>query len=328
MGDFVVDAEVLARARFGTSRLTETVAALKILRGPQCRPWHRAWRDRHRDAFRRRLAADPQARALVGHGFGPTWTADFLTVPPAAPDLSLDEELHHLESLSDEQIRRDLLAVRGPLPPEVGGSGLASCAAGLLRWVWSETVAADWPRRRRVLQADIVARTARLATLGWSGALADIGPGVRWLGDNRLQVNQRWYPTRDIRGADLIFLAAHAPGGWVSWRLPDRYGVVYPVTGVFAADPSPRPGPLGRLLGDNRAQILLRCREPISTSALAAVTGQPLGGVGNHLRVLLDAGLLHRRRAGRQVLYWCSEVGRDLVASSGAADHGIGNAAP
>ena len=41
----------------------------------------------------------------------------------------------------------------------------------------------------------------------------------------------------------------------------------------------------------------------MSTSQLVAVTGQGLGSVGRHLRVLLDAGLVERRRSGRSVLY-------------------------
>ncbi|MFI6735384.1 winged helix-turn-helix domain-containing protein [Nonomuraea sp. NPDC050451] len=41
----------------------------------------------------------------------------------------------------------------------------------------------------------------------------------------------------------------------------------------------------------------------MSTTRLVAVTGQGLRSVGRHLRGLLDAGLVERRRAGRSVLY-------------------------
>ena len=56
---------------------------------------------------------------------------------------------------------------------------------------------------------------------------------------------------------------------------------------------------------------------PTSTSALVAATGLPLGSVGGHLRVLLDAGLLERRRSGREVMYWRSPVGATLVEAPG-----------
>ena len=319
MGVFVVDADVMARARFGTSRLTETTAGLSVLHHGDPLPWHRPWREAHLPAYAQRLAADPVAAAVVAHAYGRSWIADFLTVPPPAPDLSLDEELAHLESLSDAQIRADLAFVREPLPRELSAGGLAATVAALLRWVWDTTIAPEWPRRRRVLQADVVARTARLSSEGWSGVLRGLAPGVRWLGDGLLQVNAGRFPPRDIRGTDLLFLAAHSRGGSVQWRLPDRYALVYPVSGSAAADPAPVPDALARLLGPARARVLLQAQQPISTTALTAVTGMPLGSVGGHLRVLLDAGLLERRRAGREVLYWCSDAGTALLAAGAPA---------
>jgi DNA-binding transcriptional ArsR family regulator len=316
MGEFIVDADVLARTRFGTSQLTETLAGLVILRSPDVRPWHRDWYDTHAAAFRDRLADDPVGRALLAHAFGPSWTADFLTVPPTAPDQLLDEELAYLRSLDDDRIRADLEFVSGALPPVLTATGLAATAAELLRWVWEQTIRDEWDRRVRVLRADVVARTARLSSEGWSGALDGIAPGVRWLADGRLQVNAHPYPPRDIRGRDLLLIAAHSRGSWVSWRLPDTFAVVYPVTGVFASGPAPLPEALARLVGRNRARILSALAAPTSTSALAASTGLPLGSVGGHLRVLLDAGLLERRRSGREVLYWRSATGEDLLTGS------------
>ena len=319
MGVFVVDADVMARARFGTSRLVETTAALSILRRPDPLPWHRTWRAEHLAAFHERLAGDPVAAAVVAHAYGTSWVADFLTVPPPAPDLSLDEELAHLEAMDDEQIRADLAVVREPLPRALSAGGLAATVAELLRWVWDTTVRSEWPRRKRVLQADVVARTARLSSEGWSGVLRDLAPGVRWLGEGLLQVNAGRFPPRDIRGSDLLFLAAHSRGGSVQWRLPHTYALVYPVSGSSAADPARVPDALARLLGPARARVLVQAQSPVSTTALTALTGMPLGTVGGHLRVLLDAGLLERRRAGRQVLYWCSDTGTALLAASAPA---------
>ncbi|MGY1649632.1 helix-turn-helix domain-containing protein [Geodermatophilus sp. SYSU D01119] len=316
MGEFIVDADVMARARFGTSQLTETLAALTMLRSPAVPPWHRPWADTHAAAFRERLAADPVGAALLAAAFGATWTADFLTVPPSAPDLTIDEELGFLESLDDAAVRADLEVATGPLPPELTATGLAATAAALLRWTWEHTVRDEWPRRLRVLRADVVSRTARLSSGGWSAALDGISPGVRWLANGRLQVNAHPYPPRDVRGRDLLFIAATGPGGWVSWRLPDTYAVVYPVTGVLAGGPAPLPDALVRLLGRTRARLLAALDAPQSTTALTARTGLPLGSVGGHLRVLLDAGLLERRRSGREVLYWRSDAGRTLLAAA------------
>ena len=319
MGEFIVDADVIARTRFGTSQLTESLAGLAILRAPDVRPWHRDWYDAHVSAFRARLAEDPVGAALLRHAFGASWTADFLTVPPSAPDLVLDDELAYLESLDDDRIRADLEFVAGPLPEVFTATGLASTAAELLRWVWRQTIRDEWERRSRVLRADVVSRTGRLSSEGWSGALDGLAPGVRWLANGRLQVNAHPYPPRDIRGRDLMLIAAHSRGSSLSWHLPDRFALVYPVMGVFADGPSPLPEPLVRLLGRTRSRILTRLGSPAGTSTLAAELELPVGSVGGHLRVLLDAGLLERRRAGREVLYRWSDAGSDLVSASGAA---------
>lgn len=101
----------------------------------------------------------------------------------------------------------------------------------------------------------------------------------------------------------------------MQWRLPDRYALVYPVSGGSVAGPVPVSDALARLLGTTRASVLVQAQAPISTTALTAITGLPLGSVGGHLRVLLDAGLVERRRAGREVLYWCSDAGASLVAA-------------
>lgn len=308
MSEFIVDADVLASARFGTSQLTETVSALKMLLGPS-EPWYRAWRETHLAGWRAHLAAHPLRRAIVEGSHGPRWTADFLTVPPLAPGLSLADELRPLLAMTDDDIRADLETVRSPLSPAVAeGRELAGEVAALLRWVWTITVEPDWPRRYRVLQADIVSRTSSLSERGWSGVLHGLGPDVRWLGNGRLQANSADFPPTDIRGRDLMFIATHTRTARMTWRLPDRYAIAYPVTGIFAAV-QPLAEPLVRLLGRNRARILVEAAAPISTTALVARTGLALATVADHLRVLSDAGLLHRRRSGRQVLYWQTPAG-------------------
>jgi DNA-binding transcriptional ArsR family regulator len=312
LSEFLVDADTLVNARFGTSQLTETVSALKLLRAP-VEPWFRPWKDTHSAAFQAAVAANPIWSALLESAFGRSWVADFLTVPPLEPDLTLDAELEYLTSLSDDHIRADLSVVRTPLPEVMlSSSGLAQEAAGLLRWVWRATVEPEWPRRLRVLQADVVSRTSRLSEQGWSGVLRGLGPDVRWLGEGRIQVNRWDYPVTDVRGRDLMFIAAHTQRVNVSWRLPDRFALTYPVTGIFATTETPDE-PLVQLLGRNRARILVEAAEPVSTTLLVATTGLSLATISDHLRVLTDAGLLERRRSGRSVLYWQSDTGRRVV---------------
>jgi DNA-binding transcriptional ArsR family regulator len=107
----------------------------------------------------------------------------------------------------------------------------------------------------------------------------------------------------------------HSNGSWVAWEPPWRFAVVYPVAGAQAAEDHPVEDGLARLVGGNRARVLTLLDEPRSTTQLAVLTGLPLGAVGNHLRVLLDAGTVLRRRSGREVLYWRSSLGDALVAT-------------
>ena len=45
------------------------------------------------------------------------------------------------------------------------------------------------------------------------------------------------------------------------------------------------------------------------------LTGQGLGSVARHLKILLDARLVQRRRTGRSVLYYRTPAGETLLAA-------------
>jgi DNA-binding transcriptional ArsR family regulator len=168
-----------------------------------------------------------------------------------------------------------------------------------------------------VLQADIVSRTATLAAHGWSGVIPTLGARRQWLGDGRLQINRYDLPERDLSAArTLLFIPVHSNGSWVAWHEPTRYAIIYPVTGALAPPTAPNAAGLARLIGANRAALLRALGDPRSTTHLAAISGLPMGAVGNHLKVMLDAGLVLRRRAGREVLYWRTALGDSLVATT------------
>ncbi|MET9761526.1 helix-turn-helix domain-containing protein [Streptomyces sp. NPDC006372] len=315
MGWWQISADTLAGSRFVISPFAEAFGSLRLLHGAvAAHPGERRWLDAHLPDYRRRLARDPVTAQLVSAGIGRDWTADFLSPAPRAE--TFEEGVARVRAADPETARSDLvLSLHGPVPAPLHRDDLPERAADLLNYVWTTAVRPYWPHRRRILEADVVARTAQVSRGGWASALGALRPGTRWLGENRLQVNARAYPPRELSGAELVFVPITTQRiGWVSWEGTDRYALVYPCAGALA-DPDARrlPASLAALLGTARAGVLVRLGSPLSTSQLVAVTGQGLGSVGRHLRVLLDAGLVERRRAGRSVLYSRTAAGQVLV---------------
>lgn len=318
MGWWLVNADTLAGGRFVVSPLAEVTASLKTLEhGTAAHPGERAWLDTYRPAYRARLAADPAASLLVRIGLCRSWNADFLTPTPAGDGgRSFEEELAWIRRTHPAAARAQLAVSLGggPLPAELERDDLPHLAAELLEWVWTETVLPEWPRRRRVIEADVVARTEQLGRGGWAAALDMLSPGMRWLGEGRLQINAHDHPPREISGAQLLFVPVTPRTGWVSWDEPHRYAAVYPCAGPLAEPAAAQvPEALGALLGPVRATVLALLDTPKSTTQLVALTGQALGSVGRHLKILLDAHLIRRRRAGRSVLYYRTDAGDALV---------------
>jgi len=317
MGWWQVNADTLAGSRFVISPLAEATASLITLeRGTAAHPGERAWLDAHQPAYRERLADDPITALLVRAAIGHHWIADIFTIAPAGGgEPTFAEELARVRGKLPAVAHTDLtLSLGGPLPASLHRSDLPERAAELLGWVWTETVRPYWARRRRIMEADVVARTRQLSQGGWAAALDDMRPGMRWLGKGRLQINARKYPPRKIAGAQLLFVPITWGRGWVSWDEPHRYAVMYPCSGVLAqADPAQVPEALGALLGPARAGVLVLLETPKSTTQLVALTGQGLGSVGRHLKILLDARLVQRRRAGRSVLYYRTAAGETLL---------------
>ncbi|MFE7413079.1 ArsR/SmtB family transcription factor [Streptomyces laurentii] len=324
MGWWHIGTDSLAGSRFVLSPLAETIAALKTLHAATGgHPGERAWLAAHLPAYRERLAAHPPDALLVRAALGPAWNADFLTPTPLGErEQSFEEEVAAVRDAEPADAVPQLeVSIGGPAPePLRSAPDLPHRMAEVLEWVWRETVRPDWPRRRRVLEADVTARTALLGRGGWAAALDALCPGkLRWLGDSRLQVNSRDLPPRSVGGGRLLFVPVTFTKGWVSWEGSERYAVVYPCAGALAdVSAAGAPEALAALLGRGRAGVLVRLETPTSTSQLVAMTGQGLGSVGRHLKVLLDAGLVRRRRAGRSVLYDRTEAGTVLVRAASA----------
>jgi DNA-binding transcriptional ArsR family regulator len=323
VGTWQVGSDLLAKARFAVSPKAEVAAALAALLRPSD-PAARAFCAAHHAAFAAMLDERPARRDLVSHSFRARrgnqsgWIASYLATPPRVTDVTFADELAEVAATPVDALRADLRATAGPLPAALATGNVTAEAVAVLSWIWTRTVATDWPRRERLLRADIVARTGQLARHGWAAVLRDLGKGREWAGDGQLRINRFDLPTRVLSAdADLWFIPVTANANWVGWTEPVRYAVYYPVAGPLAPGDATRRGGLDRLVGTNRAALLRRLDQPLGTTHLAASSGLPVGAVGNHLRVLLDAGVVARRRSGRNVLYWRTALGESLIAADG-----------
>jgi DNA-binding transcriptional ArsR family regulator len=324
MGTWQVSSDLLAKARFAVSPKAEAVAALEALTRPSD-PAARAFRAAHHVAFEAMLDERPARRDLIASSFRPRrggqpgWIADYLASPPEAADATFAAELAEVAATPAATLRADLRETTGgPLPRSLATADLTGEAVFVLSWVWTRTVATDWPRRERLLRADVVARTGQLARYGWAAVLRDLGKGREWAGDGQLRINRFDRPTRVLPpDASLSFIPVTSNGNWAGWTEPVRYALYYPVAGRLAPADTARRAGLARLVGTNRAALLRLLDQPLGTTHLAASCGLPVGAVGNHLRVLLDAGAVARRRSGRHVLYWRTPLGDALVAADG-----------
>src|SRR6478736_3852770 len=193
MGTWQISADLLARSRFVVSPRIETVGALNDLVRPSD-PEGRALAAAHGEAFRAMLDEHPVRQVVLDHSWRPQWISDWLCLPPVAPTSgtrTFAEELDDVRALGDEHLRECLAesSPTGHLPDVLLRDGVTEHAVELLEWVWTHVLATDWARRERILRADVVARTSRLATQGWAAVVRDLGRDREWVGDGHLRIN-------------------------------------------------------------------------------------------------------------------------------------------
>ena len=321
--------EDLTMSRFALSPLWELTQALRLLPGgsrPPDEPVLRPWLLRARDRYRA-LARETDLgviRALSPQG----WGADFLAPVPASVHTTIGDLLDQVRSTPADQAQREVavaLARQPGVDPRIERILTSDRAAGyvadVLAAAWRALLEPEWRTLRAILERDVVYRAGQLASQGWAAALTDLHADLSWQ-QGRIELS-RWVTDHDadLGGRGLLFI----PSVFIWPRLalsldpPWPPALIYPARGVSALWEQPgQTGPdtaLHRLLGTSRAAILLALEDPASTTQLAATLGQSLGGIGDHLAVLREAGLVARARSGRSVLYRRTPVGDALSAA-------------
>ncbi|MFC4056396.1 ArsR/SmtB family transcription factor [Actinomadura syzygii] len=315
----------LAASRFGLAPLLETLNALGLAAGRVPPGALRPWVERARPRYLA-IADDPAVRALVflrrRHGY----MADFISPPPARPNLTVAEQLATTRATPLDQARREIARnlVGLPEPDPVVRSVLdapdmVGRLATALETAWDTLLEPDWPVVRSIVERDIVHRAGRLAAYGWAAALDGLSRRVRWR-DGAIEVDilGGGDAAHRLGGAGLMFvpvvfseLGLAVEPGW-------PYTLMYRARGVAALWESREPSPddaLAKLIGRTRADLLRLLADPATTTWLSARLRVSVGGVGDHLAVLRAAGLVTRQRSGRSVLYRRTAVG-DVLADA------------
>jgi DNA-binding transcriptional ArsR family regulator len=318
----------LSRSRFALSPLAETLGAIVHLARPCADPWLATWHAGHQASFSDLLDADPFARGLITLTSSTKWLPDFVAIPPrGGMRTTIESELAAMAAIPDGTVRATLDdAVRHAWQRHdltwLTGHGWAARAADLFAVAWTTYVAPDWPRRRALLERDVMYRAGLLAAYGWPRALDRMSRRSAWVGSDAIRFSDRPGADRTVGGDGMLFVPVSFPRGtWLCETPPDEYALVYPSRGPGAVEaPVPRPG-LDRLIGAGRAAILLELERPATSSELAATLDISLGTVGGHLAILRDAGLIAGARSGRRVIYRRTDRG-DLLAEVDTAGRG------
>ncbi|WP_330231711.1 winged helix-turn-helix domain-containing protein [Nocardia sp. NBC_00508] len=231
----------------------------------------------------------------------------------------MSDELAQVAAHSDKYLRSVAAeAVAAcPQPPAaqwLALDGLGDRIAEVLWTGWKRFVAADWKRRRAVLERDIAYRTSLLADHGLRHVVDTMMDGPKWCADNAIVCNRQPGPDRWIGDDGLVFVPRTTCGGWWICEQPPRYALIYSAFG--RAEPVDNPisdDPLSVLLGAGRARVLRELGRPATSSQLAAVLDVSLGTISSHLSVLRAADIVSRARLGRTVIYRLTDRGTRLL---------------
>lgn len=316
---FEVGTGDIASSRFAVSPMFELALLLRtLLRSAPGTPLARRFAAGF-DAVRQ----DPAVRTFM-YLHGPGYGASFAAPPPAGMAQTLQDDLAALRATPAGVVDEEVQEVRTRRRPSAEVDAVlraddpVDLLAGGIERAWAAVLAPEWPRVRAVIERDVRFRAERLAEVGWSAAVTGMHERLAWA-DGGIEIGRIEDRVEALGGRGLLLV----PSVFLGQRLavvddgPWQPTIVYPCRGaglVFEEAAAPTD-PLAPLLGRTRAGLLLALATPSSTTQLAALTGASIGATGDHLKVLLEAGLVTRARLARSVVYRRTGLGDALAGS-------------
>ncbi|GLY26527.1 ArsR family transcriptional regulator [Micromonospora sp. NBRC 101691] len=317
----------IAASRYAISPLGEAMSALRLCAGQHSVPGLAPWTARVRPAYQRLRREVPAVGALLALLRRGGYNADFIQPPPAGTGRSFADEIAAVRATplgqAREELARNLVGHRTPPAYALRifrSPDVVDRLADAVEAVWATLVEPEWPRLRTILERDVVQRAGRLVTYGWGAAVAGLDPRLSWDPGGpfgAIVVADRQPDVYSLGGKGLLFVPT-VFGMMINYVEPPwPFALVYRASGVVdllgPPDPDRPPDALDRLLGRTRAAVLRALAAPATTSQLVRQLDLTLGGVGGHLAVLRDAGLVTRTRTGRAVRYARTTLGDALV---------------
>ncbi|MCM2418959.1 DUF5937 family protein [Streptomyces sp. RKAG293] len=328
MRRFEFGTDDLLRSRFALSPAFELCNLLRYLEGRSRQRLPAAWSARLMPAFQR-LRRDTDIDAVLALHTR-TFGANFVALPPRGLAQTWDDDLAAIRATSLSQAHEEAelcLAARPSRDPRVlatlRGDAVVERVADALDQAWHGLLARDWPQLRAICERDVVHRVGRLGRSGWAAALDGLHPDVRWRdgGIDILRTSSSSASVTTLAGEGLLLIPSVFVWPHLATYVDDPWpkAIIYPARGTAALWETPdsvEPDALAGLLGRSRSRLLSALDQPASTTQLAQSLRLAPGAVGDHLTVLRKAGLLHRARAGRSVLYYRTPLGDALAAGT------------
>ncbi|MFC0506900.1 ArsR family transcriptional regulator [Micromonospora costi] len=327
-----LDEPTVTRTRIAISPLWEVVTSLYLLDAhPAEAPWpYTGWAGH----ARRVLAEVPETAPVRLFSAAGSRIPDFLTPVPPSSTPTLAEELAVLRGTPAALIAGEVPRYHRPddlpgwLRPFVDDreTALDRLASGIEAY-WDAAIAPWWPAMRAALDEEVLHRARALAADGPDALLADLHDRVRWERPVLTLVKSLEQSFRAVDRRLLLIPLIFSRGALTcSTDHPEIVAVSYQARGAaLLAEGAPAPAAadaavtdrLAILVGRGRAAVLRALSRPATTAGLAATLGLAPSTVSEHLAALLAAGVVHRRRVGRRVLYGLEPAGLALVGLVG-----------
>lgn len=326
----------MLRIRFATADLTRVTLAprpdplwevlLSLHALQAARP------DPHLARWRAGVATGTKVRALARLSPPRGYSPDFLT--PGEAEGGLSAGLDAVRRTPSRRLTAELARLGGrPSPPSwsrrlAGGDRheLADLTGGLAAY-HRQALVPHWARVEEAVDAEVVARTAMLATRGTDALLGSLHPALTWRNPVLELAGDHVSGELDLAGRGLRLLPAYfcrrAPTVLADPDLPPVlvYPADRPSRTAPAAPPEPEPtdpAALADLLGATRATALRAIGDGCTTTELSRRLGISASAASYHATILRSSGLITTERTGPAVTHQLTPLGADLLAQGRA----------